>query len=274
MIRIITLAATLAISLPLFAQEAPQDVPSRKYQAPEAVEGAIVDARYFYALDHRRIVKYDKKTGARIAEWTDEEGGPIRHFSGGVVVGKLLYATHVTHPELPAASSIEIFDTRTMRHVGTRSLGVAEGQANWIDRHDNAWWICFAYYDRHKGIDPVKGTRFTQIVKFNDQWQQQGAWLIDPKLVDEKLVPNSASGGSFGPDGRLYIAAKRGAEIHALIFPKAGSTMIWQGSLPVDIQGQQFSWDRSEPGVVFGSRPKEKLVTMTDLRTQLKIKQR
>lgn len=274
MIRHTILFTTLVLAAPAFGQDVVPEIASRKYQAPEAEEGVVVDAKHFYALDHRRIVKYDKKTGARISEWVDEEGGPIRHFSGGVVVGKLLYATHVTHPELPAASSIEIFDTRTMKHVGTRSFGVADGQANWIDRHDNAWWVCFAYYDRHKGIDPVKGTRFTQIVKFNDQWQQQGAWLIDPKLVDAKLAPNSASGGGFGPDGRLYVAAKRGAEIHALAFPKAGSTMIWQGSLAVDIQGQQFSWDKSQPGIVYGSRPKEKLVTMTDVRGQMKIKRR
>jgi hypothetical protein len=257
---------------PATAQDAPPEIASRKYVAPEAEEGVVVDAKHFYALDHRRIVKYDKKSGARVAEWKDVDGGPIRHFSGGVVVGKLLYASHVTHPELPAASSIEIFDTRSMKHVGTRSFGVVDGQIKWIDRYDGAWWLCLGYYDRHKGIDPVKGSRYTQIVKYNDQWQQQGAWLLDPKLVEAKLVPNSASGGSFGPDGRLYIAAKRGAEIHALSFPKAGSTMIWEGSYAVDIQGQQFSWDRSNPGMVYGARPKDKLVTATDLSGQIKPK--
>lgn len=79
----------------------------------------------------------------------------------------------------------------------------------------------------------------------------------------------SNSGGSFGPDGWLYITGHDASAAYVMQIPSAGSVLIWVAtvSLP-SIAGQGIAWDRSaQPqngnGTLYGiSRNSRQVVEM------------
>ena len=58
----------------------------RRFSAPEARQAVAVDDRHFYAITNRRIGKYEKDTGARVAEWEASATGSFIHLNSGVVL--------------------------------------------------------------------------------------------------------------------------------------------------------------------------------------------
>lgn len=122
-----------------------------RFEAPEAGQGAAVDAEHFYAIVNSAIGKYDKGTGERVAGWSLDREGPLRHINSCYVSDGRLLCANSNFPELPMASSIEIVDTVTMQHVETRSLGMDFGSLTWFDRRDGYWWAGFAHYDGRGG---------------------------------------------------------------------------------------------------------------------------
>ena len=62
----------------------------------------------------------------------------------------------------------------------------------------------------------------------------------------------SNSGGSWGPDGYLYLTGHDPAEIYRMRLPKAGSVLELVDVIPMNIRGQGIAWDRSQPGVIYG----------------------
>ncbi|MFG1816165.1 hypothetical protein ACGFIF_20545 [Kribbella sp. NPDC049174] len=115
------------------------------------------------------------------ANQAGDTDGPFKHLDSGVVVGSKLYAVHSNYPEWPMESSIEVFDTRTMRHVDTYSFGIYRGSLTWLDRHDGAWWAGFANYDEIQDgmTEPYGQTYNTQVVKLNDRFEPQVTQSIE-----------------------------------------------------------------------------------------------
>ena len=62
----------------------------------------------------------------------------------------------------------------------------------------------------------------------------------------------SNSGGSWGPDGDLYLSGHDPAEVSRVRLPKMGSVLEVVDILPMNIRGQGIAWDRSKPGVIYG----------------------
>ena len=112
----------------------------KSYPAEEAVQGVAVDSLYFYAIGNRSIGKYEKESSKRVERWEEEEDGPIRHLDSGVIVDGKLYAAHSNYPEIPMTSSVEIWDSHTLEHVGTHSFGIQRGSLTWLDWYDGYWW--------------------------------------------------------------------------------------------------------------------------------------
>lgn len=55
----------------------------------------------------------------------------------------------------------------------------------------------------------------------------------------------SNSGGSFGPDGWLYITGHDATEVYVMKLPSAGSILTWVATIWLpDIAGQGIAWDR------------------------------
>lgn len=222
------------------------------FKAPEARQAVAVDDRFFYAIDNRAIAKYDKKTGDRVAEWKGPSDGPIVHLDSGVVVDGKLYAAHSNYPGWPMVSSVEIWDAATLRHVGSHSFGIGRGSLTWLDFHNGVWWGAFANYNQPLAQIPfADGNQHTQIVRFDNEWRVAETWVL-PKALVEKFGDMSNSGGSWGPDGRLWITGHDKAEAYAVTLPEAGSVLRWTATLSLDSAGQGIAWDRSDRQVIWG----------------------
>ena len=224
-----------------------------EFVAPEANQGVGVDAQHFYAVDNEAIGKYDKATGKLVKKWQGPKKGPITHLDSAMLMDGKIYAAHSNWPEWPMTSSLEIFDAATMEHVGTHSFGIQWGSLTWVDWHDNHWWMTFANYDRLLGPNktPYGHKANTLMVKLTRDFRPVQSWTL-PKAILDRFEDMSNSGGSWGPDGFLYLTGHDPAELYRMRLPKAGSTLELVDIIPMNIRGQGIAWDRSQPGVIYG----------------------
>jgi hypothetical protein len=211
-----------------------------------------VDAEHFYAIDDRRVGKYAKRSGRRVAAWSAPAGGPIVHLNSGVVLDGRLHCAHSNYPSLPMQSSIEIFDAATLAHVGSQPLGQLPGSATWVDRRDGIFFVGLANYAGRGGV-PGRGPEATTVARFDAGWHPIGGHAF-PKAVVERFGRRSNSGGAFGPDGLLWATGHDAAEIYALRVPAAGLALDLVEILPVDAAGQGIAWDPAQPGVLWTIR--------------------
>lgn len=211
--------------------------------APEARQGVAADRSHVYAIDNSIIAKYDRVSGRRIAEW---RGDPalFPHLNSCAVVKTELVCAASNYPAVPMASSIEIFDTRTLRHKRTISLGRMYGSLTALDWHQGQWWAVFANYDA-KGGEPGRDHRFTTLVKMDASFRPLESWLF-PDAVLARFAPKSCSGAAWGADGLLYVSGHDKPEVYALRLPDAGATLDLVATLPVPTPGQAIDWDPSE----------------------------
>jgi hypothetical protein len=140
------------------------------------------------------------------------------------------------------ASSVEWFDTSSMRHVRSRSLDPGRGSLTWLEWHDGSWWACFANYDG-RGGEPGRDHRSTTLVRYDRNFVEQGAWLF-PKSVLERFSPYSSSGGAW-KDGLLYVTGHDRPEMYVLKLPRAGSRLVHVATIPIPTPGQAIQFDRS-----------------------------
>ncbi len=258
MIRALLFAGGLALAVAAFyPTPVSADTTPPVYQAEilarvttfDARQAIAVDATAFYAVNNFRITKHDKRSGEPLLQWDggSDSTGPLIHLDSAVVHEGRLYAAHSNYPGWPMSSSVEIWDTLTMAHVGTHSFGILLGSMTWLDWHEGHWWAAFGNYDRvpFGGHRPYGETMFTQIVKMDARFQILAQWTL-PAAVLERLSPMSNSGGSWGPDGYLYLSGHDRPEIYVMQIPAAGSTLDWVATVEVpQFEGQGIAWDRS-----------------------------
>lgn len=154
----------------------------------------------------------------------------------------------------------------TMEHSATYSFGIQLGSFTWLDRHEGYWWGTFANYNRiQSGMQEPYGYGYnTTMVKMDDNFQILEAWTYPSNLLANfELMSNS--GGSWGPDGYLYVTGHDLAEVYIMALPDAGSELKWVGTVSSpDIEGQGIAWDPSsvEP-VLYGIlRPESQIIQM------------
>ena len=252
----LALALMAADSLVARAADEPMTMtsePIASYVVPEANQAVAVDAEHFYAIDNRTIAKYDKKTQKLVETWERPKDGPVKHFDSATVVDGRIYLAHSNYPEWPMTSSLEIFDAATLEHVGTHSFGIQLGSFTWVDKGpDGAWYGGFANYNRVFDKSPIAyGNKYnTQIVRFDADWRPVEQWTI-PDAVVEKFEDMSNSGGSWGPDGNLYLSGHDPAEAYVMKLPEIGSVLQWIATVPLDNHGQGIAWDRSDKDIIY-----------------------
>jgi hypothetical protein len=224
-----------------------------EFAVPEANQGVGVDDRYFYAIDNQTIAKYDKKTGQPAGKWRGPKDGPIIHLDSAVVFDGKIFCAHSNYNEWPMTSSLEIWDSGTMQHIGNHSFGINWGSLTWVDFYNGHWWMGFANYDVPYGPNktPYGHKAATQVIKLTADFKYAESWVL-PKAVLEKFEAMSNSGGSWGPDGYLYLSGHDPAEIYKMRLPKAGSVLELVEIVPMNIRGQGIAWDRSDRGVIYG----------------------
>lgn len=235
----------------------------QRYPAPEARQGVAVDADHFYAIDNRKIAKYDKRSARRVAVWEGEKTR-FPHLNSCTVVefdtAQLVCASS-NYPSVPHSSTVELFDPATLRHVRSVPLGPRRGSLTWIERHADAWWAVFANYDGRGGEAP-RNHRHTVLIQFDDDWREKQRWSF-PASVLERFAPMSSSGGGWGPDGRLYVTGHDRPELYVLALPAEGTVLEHVGTIAVPVEGQAIDWDESATGELYGiSRKRREVVRM------------
>ena len=221
----------------------------RRFQAAEAHQAVAVDARHFYAIGNHVIGQYDKKSGKRLAGWECEKAQPLIHLNSGVVHDGVLYCAHSNYPEVPMVSSIEMWDTKTMKHSGSYSLGIDTGSLTWIDFVDSRRYVVFGHY-RGRAGEPNRDPRYTSLIECDADWRRLRGWVFPPEVIS-KLGDFTISGGTFGPDGRLFCTGHDHPEIYILTFPSGGSVLQLEGVFHAPNPGQGIAFDRSDPWTMY-----------------------
>jgi hypothetical protein len=216
--------------------------------APEANQGVASDGTHVYAIDNDRIGKYRIADGRRVASWQGERR-LFPHMNSCTVAARELICAASNYPAVPQTSAVEIFDTRTLRHLRTVSLGLGPGSLTVMDRHAGKWWAVFANY-AGKGGEPGRDHRYTLLVRMDDEFRQEAAWTFPPAVL-ARFAPKSCSGLSWSNDGRLYVAGHDRPEIYELALPDAGSTLELRRTIGFASPGQAIDWDPVKTGLLW-----------------------
>jgi hypothetical protein len=234
----------------------------QRWHIMEANQGVAVDAGHFYGIGNHALVKHRKDTGERVAEWFGPRGGAIIHLNSGWVDGEHLTLSHSNFSQLPMASSLEIYDTRTLQPVSSHSIGLRLGSLTWAVRHNGFWWACFANYN-DSGTTPGFDQRWSHVVQLDDKWQELQSWLFPPQVI-ATWGDSSCSGGDWGDDGLLYVTGHDAPQLHVLRLPQQGVTLEYVTTIDVPFEGQSWAWDRSVPGerIIYGiSRARQEVIS-------------
>lgn len=229
----------------------------QKYNAPAANQAVAVDANYFYAISNNMIEKYAISTGKLIRNWQDSTG-VFKHLNSGVIKDDKLYCAHSNFPDIPMASSIEIFDPGSLEPVESHSFGLDIGSATWIDWYDGHWYVAFAHYNRFKE-DNGMDNRWTQLVKFSPDWHRLEGWLLPGDLI-ERFDGMSNSGGYITSEGKIYLTGHDDMEVYVLEFPDHGYTLQWTNSLESPFEGQGIAADPENRDIIYGINRSQKMV--------------
>lgn len=229
------------------------------FSAQEAFQAVAVDSTHFYAIGSNSIGKYDKITGEKVAS-TEVA---VKHLNSGVVLNEKLFTANSNYPEIPMTSSVEIWDTETLEHNDSYSFGIRWGSLTWIDRQNEYWWAMFGHYNQFS-YETGKDNRWTTLVQFNDDWQPQQSWVLPPKVLN-RLDGKTVSGGSWGPDGFLYLSGHDRGELYAMHLPEMGSVLELVEITSIDSEGQGIAWDRFEPGAIYTITRSERVVNVLRL---------
>ncbi|WP_417388185.1 hypothetical protein [Gimesia sp.] len=216
-----------------------------RFKASEAHQAVAVDETSFYAISSRDVARYDKATGKQLTKWKGPQDSHIRHLNSGIVTGGKLYCAHSNWPKSPLKNTIEVFKPETLEHLETLTFPETAGAINWVDRRAGKWWVCYAFYGQ------IENVRKTRLVCYDDNWQPEAEWTF-PDSVVKRFLPNSNSGGAFGPNGLLYATGHDHGEVYVLKVPEAHGILEHVETISAPIAGQGIAWDQSDIGTFFG----------------------
>jgi hypothetical protein len=216
------------------------------FAADEAHQAAAADEKSFYAITNTKIARYDRESGKRISE----SKGDAKHLNNGYVWEGKLFCAHSNYPAVPEQSEIKVLDPITMELSTFKDFGNYGGSLTWAVLNDRHWWCNFARYgDKNHE---------TFLVKFNDQWQEQGRWTY-PKSVIRKLGRNSLSGGLWRRD-ELLVTGHDDPILFRLRLPQEGTVLEFVDTQSVPFTGQGIADDPVTGGLVGINRDKRQVI--------------
>lgn len=257
-IKLVGVILTFAFSVGVKAQVKNVKV----FQVDRVQQGVAVDKSHFYVINNTSITKHDKETGNKISEIECKEFG-LKHLNAGFVLDGKLYCAHSNFPDLPMASSVEIFDVETMQHLNSLSLGIEYGSLTWIDLKDGQWWAMYANYNL-EGYP--KTNDYTVLVRYSKDWIKLESYIL-PKDLIERFENHSSSGGFWLDDNRMLISGHDLPELYEVQLPKMGSVLKWAKTYEVPVHGQAIVLDKStNEKIIYGVHRKQKQVIKYELK--------
>ena len=217
-----------------------------RFSAPSARQAVAVDKQYVYAIENTSWVKYTR-SGDSVGGWKDSVPAGLKHMNSGVVVKGKLYCAHSNYPFLPMSSSVEIFDVRTLRHVGSVGLGIDLGSCTWVLPAPKGWYLFFAHYE-NRSQQPGCDVSWSQLVEYDKHWRKRRAWVLPPALVPE-IRPYSLSGAVQIGDV-FYCTGHDARKCYLLRIPSEGVALEWIGTVSIPFNGQGIVLD--DHGVLWG----------------------
>ncbi len=233
----------VAVVLPLEGAKGAEFAERQRFRSADAHQGVAVGPSVVYAVGSRSISQHDKLTGQLLRRWEAGEQKSFIHLDSGIVKDGELFCAHSNYPLVPMNGSMEVYDADTLvwkrRHVFEQPLG----SCTWIDWYDGTWWVCFAHYEGWGGY-PDKDPSWTTLVRYSETWEELGRWRF-PAAVLERFGRFSCSGGSWGPDGRLFATGHDRPEVYVLRAPVGEPELVLEATLPLNCFGQGIAWDRT-----------------------------
>ena len=246
----LTLAAIILVSLPAALRGEDRAAATWRetavLAAPEAFQAAAADDSHVYAIANSKIAKYDRATGRPLAT----SSGPAQHLNSGFLWNGKLYAAHSNYPRLPEKSEIKVLDPATMQLTTFKDFGNYGGSLTWAVREGDHWWCNFARYG--------DANAQTFLVKFDDQWREQGRWTY-PQEVIRELGRNSLSGGIWR-EGSLLVTGHDDPVLFRLQLPTEGSVLKLVEKQGAPFSGQGFAADPKTGGLLGIRRSKRQVV--------------
>ena len=234
------------------------------YNVPSSKQGVAVDAKYFYVINNNAITKHQKGDGFLVGSWEDKDS-LIHHLNSGIIINGKLYCINSNYPDVPMASSLEVFNPATLEHLYNHSFGIFNGSATWVDKYKGFWYVAFAHYPGKNGMDDQANAR-TRLVKFDSKWRQIESWIF-PKELLKKFGTKSNSGGVILSDGKILITGHDNFEIYVLEFPNKGMTLNWIDTIPVGSYGQGIAYEKNKKSeYIYGIIKKEDKVVVTKIK--------
>ena len=219
-----------------------------RFQNPNARQAVAVDDQHLYVINNAAIDKVNKNDLSLMASWQDSTGH-VAHLNSGIIVGDTLYCAASNYPQVPMTSSVEIFATDPLRHIGSHSFGIFKGSCTWVLKKNGYWWAFFAHYE-NKAQSENKGVEWSSLVKFDPAWRPIASWTL-PEVLLEKLRPYSLSGGIFIHQDQLLVTGHHAPKLYLLAFPKSGSVLQLLAEYDVPIKGQGIAFDH-KTGTIWG----------------------
>ena|GEM_PF-410052 len=219
---------------------------TRTIPAEEAFQAAAADEQFVYAISSKSIGKYSRSTGERVAV----SKGEAKHLNSGFFWKGQLHCAHSNYPLKPEQSQIKVLDTQSMQLSTRKDFGDLGGSLTWVLRHEDQWWCNFAYYH-------AENLR-TVLVKFDDEWREQGRFTYPLELIGE-LGNYSLSGGVWrGED--LLVTGHDDAVLFQLRLPASGDELEYIGRQDIPFTGQGIASDPLTGGLIGIQRSKRLLV--------------
>ena len=238
----------------------PRQKAARTFSSPDAHQGVAVGAAQVFTIDNTSIAMHDKATGALLKRWEAPKDTAFKHMNSAVVKDGRLYCAQSNYPEVPMRSALAIFDAATLEPVDQVDFGITDGSLTWMDWYEGHWWGCFVHYDHRPPVD--KTNRDSTLVRFGSDWQRERVWHF-PEPVLRRCAPYSISGGSWAPNGRLYVTGHDRAEAYGLRVPADGEILKLEGAVELPMHGQAIAFDRSGSGLLYGiDRKSQQVVTL------------
>jgi hypothetical protein len=215
--------------------------------AEEANQAAAADERFVYAIDSKRIAKYERETGRRVATST----GEAHHLNSGFFWKGQLLCAHSNFPQMPERSEIKALDPESMQITTFKEFGNFGGSLTWVVRQREYWWCFFARYGKNKGE--------SFLVKFDADWREQKRWTLPPDLVRDLGQFSSLSGGLWHA-GSLLATDHDHRVLYRLRVPAEGDQLVLVEKQSAPFPGQGIAADPKTGGLVGVDRAKHEVL--------------